>query len=151
LTDVALKDSKERIIDAVEATKSAVAEGIIAGGGVALFELCQDARPLHPAADPAMEAGISLVFDVLQEPIYKILQNAGLTPEIIIEKIKEKDETNYGYDIVQNKYGDMFEMGVIDPVRVTKQALKNAVSVASMILTTDALVSRIPEEVKKEK
>lgn len=161
-SEAELKDRKERINDAVEATKSAVAEGIVAGGGIALLQ-CQDSS-LHPNdSDSDIQAGIQLVYGILGEPIRKILQNAGKTPEIILEKIrpaippvaltpdgtKSVDTTNWGYNVITNEYGDMFAMGVIDPLRVTRQALQNAVSVASMILTTEGLITLDKEDPRR--
>jgi chaperonin GroEL len=152
-TEAELKDRKERIIDAVEATKSAVAEGIVAGGGIALLQ-CQDSNPLPTDSDPDIQAGMRLVYSVLSEPIKKILQNAGKTPEIILNNINEtrrlliseRDTGNdHGYNVATNGYGNMFAMGVIDPLRVTRQALENAVSVSSMILTTEGLITFEPE------
>lgn len=148
-TEAELKDRKERLNDAVEATKSAVAEGIIAGGGIALLEKCQDSSHLlQQEDDKDIIAGINLVFAVLDEPIKRILKNAGRNEETIIEKIREKKLTGYGYNIITNEYGNMFELGVVDPVRVTRQALQNATSVASMILTTEGLITQLPEDAK---
>lgn len=159
-TETELKDKKERIEDAVQATKSAVAEGIIAGGGIALSQ-CQDSlrHLIEEEQDPDIRKGIELIQSILSEPLRKILQNAGKTPEIIIEHIQEYKEDNFemglkgwansGYDVVKNEYGDMLEMGIIDPVKVTRQALQHAGSVAGMILTIDVL-STDPEENAKE-
>jgi chaperonin GroEL len=153
LTEVELKDRKERIIDAVEATKSALAEGIIAGGGVALLE-CQDSlHHLHNSnSEKDIQAGIDLVLEVLDSPIRKIVENAGLNPQDIIDNIKELNlttvnEPGIGYDILKNEYGNMFKLGVIDPVKVTKQAILNATSVAAMILSTEAIITN--EETKE--
>ena len=142
LTEVELKDRKERIIDAVEATKAALAEGIIAGGGVALLE-CQDSlRHLHLTHhDKDIQKGINLVLDVLDSPICKITENAGLNSKEILKQISKSAKFGWGYDILSNQYGNMFELGILDPVKVTKQAILNANSVAEMILSTEAIIT----------
>ena len=149
LTEVELKDKKERITDAVEATKSAIAEGIVAGGGIALLQCQNSLRHLHEAeGNDDKIAGIKLVIDVLNEPFKKILTNAGEKEEKIWTALitGHEEEKTRGYNVVTKEYGDMLEMGVIDPVKVTREALQNAVSVASMMITSDGLVTRDPEE-----
>lgn len=146
-TEAELKDRKERMIDAVEATKSAIAEGIIPGGGVALLE-CQDSlRPLvFDETESDYTKGYKLILGILDEPIKKIFENAGKTPEILLTKIKEKQEEGYGYDVLKERFGNMMEMGIIDPTKVTRQAIEKAGSVAGMILTIGGLVTKKKEE-----
>lgn len=160
ITETELKDKKERIEDAVEATKAAVAEGIVPGGGIALLQ-CQDSLShlLETETDPDIRAGILLVKSVLGEPFAKIIENAGRNWEIIQDRIETEividgakgtmdDARNYGYDVVKNKYGNMIGMGIIDPVKVTRQAVQNAGSVAGMLLTIGAEITERPEDAK---
>lgn len=157
VSEVELKERKERVVDAVEATKAAVAEGIVAGGGIALLYAQEKLRENEKVAlSSDYEEGYRLVLDVLHEPFVKILTNAGRNWETVAEKVEaqtyhEADQIarrkpNYGYNVMTEQFGDMFQMGVIDPLRVTKQALVNAVSVAAMILTTEGLVSKKHED-----
>ena len=149
-TSAELKDKKERIEDAIQATRAAVAEGIVAGGGITLYNLKSSLTSIiDKEVDQDIKKGVELVQSVLDEPLKKILSNAGKTPEIIMEEIRKlhitmenrKGSPFWGYDVVRNRYGDMVGMGIVDAVRVTKQALINAGSVSGMILTIGALVS----------
>lgn len=149
-SETELKERKERVIDAVEATKSAVAEGIVVGGGVALLQAVREVHTLKTDEDSLLLGadvirGIEVVQTALTAPFEKILTNAGLEPETVIKKIQEKDQKNYGIDVTKERYGDLFEMGIIDPVKVTRSALENAASVGSMILTTNVLIDDIPD------
>lgn len=147
-TDVEMKDRKERVIDAVEATKSAIEDGIVAGGGIELFNI---AHRLEKMIDPKKDinSGIHLVIDALKRPLNKLLENAGENVEEVINKIRAgKNDLLFGFDVENEKFGNMIEMGIIDPTKVTKNAVKNATSVASMILTTKAIVVDLPEEKK---
>lgn len=140
-TEVEMKDLKERIKDAVEATKSAVEEGIIAGGGVALFHIGKELEMLSNE-DYDIQAGIEVVAKALQAPLEKILLNAGVNPKPIMKAIaSSKDDKNYGYNIETNIYGNLREMGVVDPKKVTRLAVQYAASVGAMILTTEGLIT----------
>jgi chaperonin GroEL len=144
-TEVELSDKQERVIDAVEATKAAVLEGIVAGGGVALLN-CGVAVSKLVDPNKDIQAGIDVVAHALSEPIKKIFENAGLNPDKIIADIRMSRDKNQGFDVETEKYGNMFEMGVIDPTKVTKNAIQNATSVAEAILSTEAVICKIPEE-----
>jgi chaperonin GroEL len=149
LTDTEINDRRERMVDAVEATKSAIAEGITAGGGVALLK-CQDSlrHLLDEKRNIDFLRGVEIVLDTLSDPMRKILTNANEIPEMIMSTMSFSSRANDGYDVVAKKFGDMYEMGIIDPVKVTRQALQNATSVAGTILTAEALVSNEPEDTK---
>lgn len=144
-TEVELSDKKERVIDAVEATKAASAEGIVAGGGVTLDETSS----ILDGNDESDEGiGIRIIKEALQEPYKKLLRNAGIDET----KINAKSVNGVtGINVMTGEVGDMFQMGIIDPARVTKEAVANAVSVASMILTMDTGIVKIPDKVDKEK
>ena len=144
LTEVEMKEKKLRIEDALNATKAAVKEGVVAGGGVALLR----AFSLVPDEDIKNESvaiGYGIVYNSLLAPITQILINAGVEAKEVIEEIKSKNSNTFGYDALEDKYVDMIEAGIIDPVKVTKSALLNATSIASMILTTEAAIVKKPD------
>jgi len=138
-TEIEMKERKERVIDAVAATKAALEEGVVPGGGIALYRARQ---VLESATNP----GSLILLNALQAPLIGILQNAGVNISEVIEQLKKSKDVNEGYNVMTNKPGNMIKDGVIDPAKVTRLALINAVSVATMILTTDALVADIPEK-----
>lgn len=152
LTEVELSDRKERVIDAVEATKVAVLEGIVPGGGITLLKLYHGSPSLltDKRGDPDLEIGVQIVRESLKQPYIKLLGNAGLN--VSDEDLKQAllDAKNgIGLNVENENKGKMFDMGIIDPTRVVKESLQNAVSVAGMILTTEAVVTKIPEKNEK--
>ncbi|OGM98584.1 MAG: chaperonin GroL [Candidatus Yanofskybacteria bacterium RIFCSPHIGHO2_02_FULL_43_15c] len=158
-TETELKEKKFRIDDAVAATRAALEEGIVAGGGVALFDVLRDfnKKATEPKKKPEenlfntavivddFSKGAAIVKSILALPIRAIAENSGENPDRVVREIAKKD-FNWGYNASNGEYGDMFEMGIIDPLKVVKVALVNAVSVASTILTTEAVITDIPEE-----
>jgi len=151
MTEVELKERKERVIDAVEATKSAVEEGIVAGGGITPYWLAKNvAEGKNQAVNDHVKAGMDIVYQALLSPLNKILENAGIDSKEIIAQIEVANKKNYGYDVETEEYGDLIEKGIVDPTKVTRNAIQNAASVASLILTTEATVTDIEEEKKKE-
>ncbi|MGB9711032.1 MAG: chaperonin GroEL [Thermodesulfovibrio sp.] len=147
-TEAEMKEKKARVEDALNATRAAVEEGIVPGGGVALLR-CQKALENLKADNHDQQLGIEIVKKALEEPIKQIIANAGVEATLIVEKVKENSNINFGYDAYQEKFVDMMEAGIIDPTKVTRTALQNAASVAGLMLTTEVLVSEIPEEEKK--
>ncbi|WP_353684276.1 chaperonin GroEL [Thermodesulfovibrio sp. 3907-1M] len=147
-TEAEMKEKKARVEDALNATRAAVEEGIVPGGGVALLR-CQKALENLKAENHDQQLGIEIVKKALEEPIKQIIANAGVEATLIVEKVKENSNINFGYDAYQEKFVDMMEAGIIDPTKVTRTALQNAASVAGLMLTTEVLVSEIPEEEKK--
>ena len=148
-TEVELKEKKHRVEDALSATRAAVEEGIVAGGGVALI----NALPALDGVEMAYsdeQTGVSILRKALEEPMRKIAANAGLDGAVVLENVRRKQKeagnSNIGYDVLKNDYLDMVEVGIIDPAKVTKGALENAASIAAMVLTTEALITDIPEE-----
>jgi chaperonin GroEL len=141
-TEVEMKEKKDRIDDALHATRAAVEEGIVAGGGVALIR-AQQAIANLTGANADQTAGINIVRRALEEPARCIAFNAGDSADVIIAEIKSKSG-NYGYNAADSTYGDMVEQGVIDPTKVTKTALTNAGSIAGLILTTDCSIAQVP-------
>ncbi len=140
-TEIEMKDKKMRIEDALAATKAAVEEGIIAGGGVALINAIPAVKALLDDADGDVKTGINIVLKAMESPIRQIAYNAGLEGSVIIDKIIASGKANYGFDAYKEEYTDMIEAGIVDPTKVTRSALQNAASVASMILTTESLVA----------
>ncbi len=143
-TEAELKEKKSRIDDALQATRAAVAEGVVAGGGVALIDALS-ALDAVEAADPDEQVGINIVRKACEAPMRAIAENSGFEGSVVVERIKNS-ETGEGLNAATGEYGNMLEMGVIDPVKVTRCALQNAASVAAMLLITDATVSAIPKE-----
>ncbi len=150
-TEVELKEKKHRVEDALSATRAAVEEGIVPGGGVALLNAAKALDSLKVNGD--VQTGINIVRRALEEPLRRIAENAGEDGAVVAEMVrrlqKEKNNPNIGYDVLRGEYVDMVEAGIIDPAKVTRSALENAASVAAMILTTEALVTEVPEK-KKE-
>ena len=144
-TEIEMKEKKLRIEDALAATKAAVEEGIVAGGGTALMNAIPDVEAAIANADGDEKTGMAIVLKVLEEPVRQIAANAGLEGSIIVEKIKEADTVGYGFNALTEEYVDMLSAGIIDPAKVTRSALQNAASVASMVLTTESLVADIKE------
>ena len=144
-TETEMKEKKLRIEDALAATKAAVEEGIVAGGGVALINAIPDVEKLLDTEDADFKTGVAIVLKALEEPLRQIAANAGMEGSVILEKIKNS-ETGYGYNFATNNYGDMIAAGIVDPAKVTRSALQNAASVASMVLTTESLVTDIKDQ-----
>ncbi len=147
-TESEMKEKKARVEDALNATRAAVEEGIVPGGGVALLR-CQKALKNLKLDNHDQQLGVEIVKKALEEPIKQIIANAGVEATLIVEKVKENKNINYGYDAYAEKFVDMMEAGIIDPTKVTRTALQNAASVAGLMLTTEVLVAEIPEEEKK--
>ena len=145
LTEVEMKERKLRIEDALNATKAAVKEGVVAGGGIALLRSF-NVRPDEEMTNESIAMGYGIVYNALKAPIIQILINAGAEPEKVIPTIEEKDSDTFGYDALNDKYEDMLSAGIIDPVKVTKSALLNATSIASMLLTTEAAIVKTPDK-----
>lgn len=145
-TEVEMKEQKLRIEDALSSTKAAVEEGIVAGGGTALLNAINSVKAVVDSCDGDEKVGAKIILKSLEEPARQIAKNAGFEPSIIVEKIKESNKVNYGFDAYNEKYVDMLESGIVDPTKVTRSALQNASSIASMILTTESLVADEKEE-----
>ncbi|SHE98550.1 chaperonin GroEL [Marinitoga hydrogenitolerans DSM 16785] len=147
-TETELKEKKHRIEDALSATRAAVDEGIVPGGGVTLLRAKKAVEPLLNELEGDELIGAKVVYNALEAPIRQIALNAGVDGAIIIDRVLAKDEVSYGYDALNNEYVDMFEKGIIDPAKVTRSAVQNASSIASMLLTTEVLVVDEPKEEK---
>ena len=145
-TETEMKEKKLRIEDALAATKAAVEEGIVAGGGVAFLNAYKDVEKLLSETDGDEKTGVQIVLASLEAPLRQITKNAGLEGAVIIDKIKNSDKNNYGYNAYSEEFCDMFEAGIVDPTKVTRSAIENAASVASMVLTTESLVADKKEE-----
>ena len=144
-TEVEMKEKKLRIEDALAATKAAVEEGIVAGGGTALINAMPAVKELMETATGDEKTGMSIVYKALEEPVRQIAQNSGLEGSVIIDKILSSGKVGYGFDAYKEEYCDMLSAGIVDPTKVTRSALQNAASVAAMVLTTESLVADIKE------
>ncbi len=147
-TEVEMKEKKLRIEDALSATKAAVEEGIVAGGGVALLNAAPSVEALLDTTDGDEKTGVAIVLKALEAPIRQIALNAGLEGSVIVKEIRASGKTNYGFDAYSEQYTDMLSAGIVDPTKVTRSALQNAASVASMVLTTESLVADKPDPAK---
>ena len=145
-TEVEMKEKKLRIEDALNATKAAVEEGIVSGGGVAFLNCIKSVEALCATLEGDELTGAKIVAKALEEPARQIAANAGLEGAVVIDKIKNENKTGFGFDAATEKYVDMFEAGIIDPTKVSRSALQNAASVASTVLTTESLVFEKKEE-----
>ena len=143
-TETELKDKKMRIDDALNATKAAMEEGVVAGGGIALIRSARALDDLSLEGD--QKIGLDIILQAIEEPLKQIATNAGKEGSVVVEHIKSETDPNIGYDAKSDEYKDMVEAGIIDPVKVVRSALQNAASIASLVLTTEALVADIPEE-----
>jgi len=144
-TEVEMKEKKLRIEDALAATRAAVEEGIVAGGGTAYINVTGKVAKLLDTADGDEKTGIQIILKALEEPVRQIAENAGYEGSIIVEKIKQS-APGVGFDALREQYVNMLEAGICDPAKVTRSALQNAASIASMILTTESVVTEIPEK-----
>ena len=144
-TETEMKEKKLRIEDALAATKAAVEEGVVAGGGVALINAIPTVEKLLATDDADEKTGVKIVLKTLEEPVRQIAANAGLEGSVIVDQIKKSDKTGYGFNFATEQYVDMFEAGILDPTKVTRSAIQNASSVAAMVLTTESLVTDKPD------
>ena len=145
-TETEMKERKARVEDALNATRAAVEEGIVPGGGVALLRASKGLDGLKLSGDEA--TGVEIVRRALEEPIRQIVQNAGLEGSVVVEKIKAAKDVAYGFDAESNQFVDMIQAGIIDPTKVERVALQNAASIASLLLTTEALITSLPDDGK---
>ena len=143
-TEVEMKEKKDRVDDALHATRAAVEEGVVAGGGVALLRARAALKSVE-TANADQEAGVQIVLRAVESPLRQIVANAGGEPSVVVNKVLEGNG-NFGYNAGNDSYGDMLEMGVIDPAKVTRFALQNAASIAGLMLTTECMVADIPED-----
>ena len=143
-TEVEMKEFKLRIEDALNATRAAVEEGIVPGGGVALLNVIPAVKALATKAEGDYKTGINIVVRALEEPVRQIAINAGVDGSVVVENVKRSKKAGYGYDAKVDEYGIMTDRGIIDPTKVTRSALQNAASIAAMVLTTESLVCDIP-------
>lgn len=145
-SEIEMKEQKMRIEDALSATKAAVEEGIVAGGGTALINAMPAVEKLIAESDGDEKTGMTIVLKALSEPLKQIAKNAGLEGSVIIDKILASEKVGYGFDAYKEVYVDMISAGIVDPTKVTRSALQNAASVASTVLTTESLVADLPEK-----
>ena len=143
-TEMEMKEKKARVEDALHATRAAVEEGIVAGGGVALLRARANLKKLD-SDNADQEAGFKIVLRAMEQPLREIVANAGSEPSVVVNRIVE-GKGNFGYNAATDEYGDMVEMGVLDPTKVTRTALQNAASVAGLMLTTDCMIAELPED-----
>ena len=149
-TEVEMKEKKLRIEDALNATRAAVEEGIVAGGGTAYLNVLKDVAALLKTVSGDEKTGVQLVLKALEAPVRQIAANAGFEGSVIVNKILSSGKKNYGFDAYTEKYVDMMEAGIVDPAKVTRSALQNAASIAATVLTTEAVVADKPEPVKAD-
>src|SRR5678815_167779 len=156
-TETELKEKKARVEDAMHATRAAVEEGIVPGGGVVLiraakaldkFNVFEANNDDEPAVDPDEQIGVNIVKRALEEPLRQIVANAGKEGAVIVERVRSEKNPNIGYNVVTEKFEDLVAAGVIDPAKVTRSALQNAASIAGLMLTTEALISELQEDDK---
>ncbi|MBO5501727.1 MAG: chaperonin GroEL [Clostridia bacterium] len=143
-TEIEMKERKLRIEDALAATRAAVEEGIVPGGGIALMNVIPTVKALLDEYTGDAKTGVEIILRSLEEPLRQISKNAGIDGSVIVENVKTSGKTGYGYDALKGEYVDMIERGIIDPTKVTRSALQNAASVSALVLTTESLVADIP-------
>lgn len=144
-TEVEMKERKLRIEDALSATRAAVEEGIVPGGGVAYMNAIKDVKALVEKSEGDYKTGAAIVARALEEPVRQIAINAGVDGAVVAERIKNENTASFGYDALLDEFGNMIEKGIIDPTKVTRSALQNAASISASVLTTESLVTDIPE------
>ena len=143
-TEVAMKEKKDRVDDALHATRAAVEEGIVAGGGVALIR-ARKALDSIKGDNHDQDAGINIVRSAIEAPLRQIVSNGGGEASVVVNEVANATDANYGYNAGTEEYGDLVKMGVIDPTKVTRTALQHAASIAGLLITTEAMVADIPE------
>jgi chaperonin GroEL len=148
-TEISMKEKKARVEDALHATRAAVEEGIVVGGGVALLRTADALRKIKEE-DPEAKTGIDIVIHALEAPIRQIAVNAGAEGSIVVEEVRKSAKPNFGYNAATQEYGDLVKAGIVDPTKVVRTALQNAASVASLLLTTEAILTEKPEEERKK-
>jgi len=144
-TEVEVKEKKDRVDDALNATRAAVEEGIVAGGGVALLRAKTAVSKLK-SENADEQAGINIVLKALESPIRQIVENSGVEGSIVVGKITEHKSQTYGFDAQKEQYVDMIEAGIVDPAKVVRTALQDAASVAGLLITTEAMVAEVPKD-----
>ena len=137
-----MKEKKARVEDALHATRAAVEEGVVAGGGVVFLRTLKALDKLELEGDEAV--GANIIRRALEEPLRQIVRNAGLEDSLIVDAVRKGETVNYGYDARAEEWGDLLNMGVIDPTKVTRIALEKAASIAGLMLTTEALIAELP-------
>jgi len=141
---VEMKEKKDRVDDALHATRAAVEEGVVPGGGTALVGALEAIKGIT-GANHDQDVGINIARRAMEEPLRQIVANAGDEPSVVVSKVKEGKD-NFGYNAATGEYGDMIAMGILDPTKVTRSALQNAASVAGLMITTEAMVAELPKE-----
>ncbi|MFT7573248.1 MAG: chaperonin GroEL [Paracoccaceae bacterium] len=144
-TEIEVKEKRDRVEDAMNATRAAVEEGVVPGGGVALLRASKVLEKLTPENDD-QRVGMEIIRKALQAPVRQIAENAGVEGSIVVGKLLEKKDQNFGYNAATDKYEDLVKSGVIDPVKVVRTALQDAASVAGLLITTEAMVAEKPSE-----
>jgi len=144
-TEVEMKEKKARVEDALHSTRAAVEEGVVPGGGVALIRAVTAAAAVEGKNDD-QKVGVNILVRALEEPLRQIVSNAGDEASVILNNVKNDGEGNYGYNAATGEFGDMIEMGILDPTKVARFALQNAASVSGLLLTTEAMVAEAPKE-----
>ena len=143
-TEVEMKEKKARVEDALHATRAAVEEGIVPGGGVALIRACSAVDKVK-GANHDQDIGIKIARRAMEDPLRQIVSNAGDESSVVLAKVADGKD-NFGYNAATSEYGDMVEMGILDPTKVTRSALQNAASIAGLLITTEAMVAELPKE-----
>ena len=139
-----MKEKKDRVDDALHATRAAVEEGVVAGGGTALVRVLSKLGELR-GDNEEQNVGIKIALRAMESPLRQIVSNAGAEPAVIVAKVKE-GEGNFGYNAATGEFGDVMEMGILDPAKVTRSALQNAASIAALMITTEAMVTDLPKK-----
>jgi chaperonin GroEL len=145
-TEVEMKEKKARVEDALHATRAAVEEGVVAGGGTALVRAITAIRGKVKGDNHDQDVGVQIALRAMEEPLRQIVENAGGEGSVVFHKVAESKETNFGFNAANGEYGDMVKMGILDPTKVTRTALQNAASVAGLMITTEAMVAELPKE-----
>jgi len=144
-TEIEMKEKKDLVDDALHATRAAVEEGIVPGGGVALLRIADKIRDKVDTANPDQEMGVKLTLRAMEEPFRQIVANAGVEHSVVLNAVREKKKASFGYNAQTEEYGDMLEMGILDPAKVARAALQNAASIAGLMITTEVMITEQPE------
>jgi len=139
-----MKEKKDRVEDALHATRAAVEEGVVAGGGTALVRVLSKLGDIR-GDNEEQNVGIKIALRAMESPLRQIVSNAGAEPAVIVDKVKAGKD-NYGYNAATGEFGDVVEMGILDPAKVTRSAIQNAASIAALMITTEAMITDLPKE-----